>query len=42
MKLFYRFTFADGYIFWAASMSAQKRRREESKHGKLIIKIKED
>lgn len=41
MKPFYRFTFADGYTYWAAGMSAQERRREESRHGKLIFKIKE-
>ena len=41
MKPFYRFTFADGYTYWAAGMSAQERRREEAKHGKLISKVKE-
>lgn len=41
MKQFYRYTFADGFVYWAAGMSAQERRVQEFKHGKLISKVKE-
>lgn len=35
---FYKFTFADGYVMFAAGMSATERKVEERKHGKLISK----
>lgn len=36
---FYWFTFEDGYRVCTRGFSAQERRREESKHGKLLQKI---
>jgi hypothetical protein len=35
---FYKFTFADGYIMFAAGMSAAEKKREVAIHGKLISK----
>lgn len=40
-EVWYRFTFADGYITICRGMSAQERRVEEAKHGKLVSKTKE-
>ncbi|MCI8351950.1 MAG: hypothetical protein HFJ86_12450 [Oscillospiraceae bacterium] len=40
-SIWYRFTFADGYVCICRGMSAQERRVEEAKHGKLVSKIKE-
>ncbi len=37
---FYWFTFADGYSTCVRGFSAQERRVEEAKHGKLISKTK--
>lgn len=37
---FYWFTFADGYRCCCAGFSAQERRVEEAKHGKIISKEK--
>lgn len=34
----YKFTFADGYETWCRGLSAQERKVEERKHGKLISK----
>lgn len=36
---FYWFTFADGYKLCAAGLSAQERKVEERKHGKLMNKV---
>jgi hypothetical protein len=36
---FYWFTFADNYRLCAAGLSAQERKAEERKHGKLISKV---
>lgn len=36
---FYWFIFADGYRLCAAGLSAQERRVEERKHGKLKSKV---
>lgn len=36
---FYWFTFADGYRLCAAGLSAQERKVEERKHGKLMNKV---
>lgn len=36
---FYKFTFADGYVMFAAGMSTQEKRIEVAKHGKLISKV---
>lgn len=35
----YRFTFADGYVVECRGMTAQERKVEERKHGKLISKV---
>lgn len=35
---FYKFTFADGTVVFAAKLSAVERKAEERKHGKLISK----
>ena len=36
---FYWFTFADGYQVCVRGFSAQERRVEEAKHGKIVSKI---
>lgn len=38
---FYKFIFADGYYCYARGMSAQEKRVEEAKHGKLLKKVRE-
>lgn len=35
---FYKFTFADGTMVFAAKLSTTERKAEERKHGKLISK----
>ena len=37
--MFYWFTFADGYFCCVRGMSANEKRIEERKHGKLISKV---
>ena len=37
----YRFTFEDGYVAVCRGMSAQERKVEEAKHGKIVSKVKE-
>lgn len=36
---FYQFTFADGYRCCVRGFSAQERRVEERKHGKIVDKV---
>ena len=36
---FYWFTFADGHMICALGFSAQEKKVEERKHGKLISKV---
>lgn len=40
MKVYW-FTFADGYRYCAADISAQERLVNEAKHGKLVSKVRE-
>ncbi len=40
MRTWYEFKFADGYKFQGCGMSADEKRAEERKHGKLISKTK--
>jgi hypothetical protein len=39
MTKFYLFTFADGYKVACRGFSADEKRAEEKKHGKLISKV---
>lgn len=42
MKIrYYWFTFADGYRVCTRGFSAQERKVEERKHGKIISKVEE-
>ena len=36
----YKFTFMDGTLIWARGLSAQERKCEEKRHGKLVSKVK--
>ena len=38
--MFYWFTFTDGYMVCVRGFSAQERKVEERKHGKIVSKIK--
>lgn len=37
---FYKITFADGYVMYVPGLTAQERRVEERKHGKIISKVR--